>query len=138
MKMLCLCCFAILSLTGCGTEPLCSSDVQQITRDLGSDRYAVTAVRNCGATTDYATVVRVGRAGEPQSAASEIFVADSNHGAATDGQGGAIWLNVVWAAPGQLSVAYASKARVFKRVPDAKGASVRYKASDPYSLPPVP
>ena len=76
--------------------------------------------------------MRIGRAREPQSAATEVFVADSNHGAAAEGPGGAIWLRVVWTAPGQLSVAYDSRARVFKHVLDAKGVSVRYKASDPY------
>ena len=122
MKMARPWCSAILSLAGCGAEPLCSSDVIRVARDIGSDRYAVTATRDCGATTDYATILRIGRASEPQSAASEVFVADSNHGAAAEGPEGAIWLKVVWTAPGQLSVAYDSRARVFKHVLDAKGA----------------
>ena len=119
-------------------KPLCSSEVLQVARDIGSDRYASTSVRNCGATTDYATVVRVGRASEPQSAAREVFVADSDHGAATSGSRDSIWTNVVWTAPGKLSVAYASKARIFKRLPDAKGASIIYRASDRISSFPVP
>ena len=135
MKMARPWCFATVSLAGCGAEPLCSSDVTHVARDIGSDRYAVTATRNCGATTDYATILRIGRASEPQSAASEVFVADSNHGAAAVGSGGAIWVKVVWTAPGQLSVAYDSRARVFKRVLDAKGASIRYKTGVPYSRP---
>ena len=138
MKTPRLSCLAILGLTGCGTEPPCSSEVLQVARDLGSDRYAVTAARSCGATTDYATTVRVGRASEPQSAATEVFVADSDHGAATDGLGRGVWMNVVWRAPGQLAVAYATKARIFKRLPEAKGASISYTASDPVSLPAVP
>jgi hypothetical protein len=138
MKTLRLCCFATLGLSACGMQPQCSSEVLQVARDLGSDRYAATSARNCGATTDYATVVHVGRSSEPQSSASEVFVADSDHGAATDGLQGAIWMNVVWTAPGKLSVAYASKARIFKRLPDAKGASISYKASDPLSLPAAP
>ncbi|RKE47677.1 hypothetical protein C8J39_2741 [Sphingomonas sp. PP-CC-1A-547] len=135
MKMARPWCFATVSLAGCGAEPLCSSDVTHVARDIGSDRYAVTATRDCGATTDYATIVRIGRASELQSAASEVFVADSNHGAAAERPGGAIWVKVVWTAPGQLSVAYDSRARVFKRVLDAKGASIRYKTGVPYSRP---
>jgi hypothetical protein len=64
-----------------------------------------------------------------------VFVADSDHGAAPDAGQGAIWTSVVWIAPGQLSVAYASKARVFKQVTTAKGAGITYKASDPLSSP---
>jgi hypothetical protein len=131
-------CSVALALTSCGTEPLCSSNALQVARDLGSGRYATTSVRNCGATTDYATVVSVGRASEPRSAATEVFVADSGHGAATAGSQGAIWINVVWTAPGKLSIAYASKARIFKRVSQAKGASVSFRKSDPLSLPAVP
>lgn len=137
VKMLRLYCLMALSLTGCGAEPLCSSEVLQVTRDLGSDRYATTKVRNCGATADYATIVSVGRASEPQSDATEVFVADSDHGAATNGQRGAVWMDVIWSAPGRLSVAYASKARIFKRKPGAKGASISYKASDPLGAPAV-
>jgi hypothetical protein len=130
-------CVGLWGLTSCGEEPLCSSEVLQVARDLGSDRYATTAVRNCGVTTGFATVVRVGRASEPQSDATEVFVADSDHGAAVRGERGAIWMNVIWSAPGRLSVAYASKARVFKRKISAEGASIAYKAGDPLSLPAV-
>ncbi|MCC2975133.1 hypothetical protein LK533_00405 [Sphingomonas sp. PL-96] len=107
-------------------------------RDLASDRYATTEVRNCGTTTDFVTVVRIGRASQPQTDATEVFVADGNHGTATEGEGGAVWINVIWSAPGKLSVAYASKARIFERKLSAKEASISYKASDPVSLPPVP
>lgn len=128
----------MLCLNSCGAGSPCSTEVLQVARDLGSDRYAATILRNCGATADYATIVRVGRASEPQSDATEVFVADSDHGAATEGARGAIWMNVVWTAPGRLFVAYASKARVFKKDKSAKGASVSFKASDRISLPAVP
>lgn len=129
----------LLSLTSCGSGPICSSKVLQVARDSGSDRYASTEVRSCGATTGFATIVRVGRANEAPADATEVFIADADHGAATDGGGGSIWMSVVWSAPGTLSIAYASGARVFKRLPSAKAASISYKASDPFDglLPPA-
>ena len=127
-----------LGLAGCGSQPSCTSKTLQVARDPGSDRYATTEVRDCGATTDFATVVRVGRASEPQARAEDVFVADSDHGAATNGARGSVWMNVVWTAQGKLSIAYASRARVFKNASGAKGASISYRASDPISLPPVP
>jgi len=105
-------------------------------RDLGSDRYATTAARSCGATTGYATVVRVGRASESQDDAEEVFVADSDHGAARAGGGGRIWTEVVWTKKGQLSINYASGARVFKQRTTAKQASISYRATEPYMMPP--
>lgn len=130
-----LCCVMILGLTGCDIDPPCSSQVLQVARDIGSDRYAATVLRDCGATTDYATVVRVGRAGESQSAAQDVFVAD--RGEAYSFSGHAIWTSVVWTRPGQLSIAYATKARVFRRERAAKGATIRYFESDPINVPPV-
>lgn len=127
-----------LLLSGCGSGGLCSSELLQIAHDPGSGRFAVTERRDCGATVDIATVVRVGTGGENAKDATEVFVADSNHGAATDNSRGAVWMSVVWTDAGKLLVAYASQARVFKREPKARGASIRYKASEPYSLPPVP
>jgi hypothetical protein len=129
---------AALLLTGCNNAGACSSEVLRVARDIGSDRYATTESRNCGATTGYVTMVRVGRASESQDDAVEVFLADSDHGAAIDGGGGTIWTNVVWTAPGRLSVVYATHARLFKQLETAKGASIEYRAGDPIVSPPVP
>lgn len=126
----------LASLYGCEATSECDTRILQVDRDTGSDRYAVTEVKNCGATTDYATIVRVGRASRSQSEAIEVFVADSDGGAATNDERGSIWLNVVWTAPGQLSITHASRARVFKRVGTANGAKIRIRPSAPYALPP--
>lgn len=125
-----------LGLSACSEAPLCSEDVAQVARDPGSDRYATTISRNCGATTDYVTVVRVGRASERQADAEEVFVADSDHGAARDGGGGRIWMEVAWTKSGQLSINYASGARVFKQLSTAKHARISYRATGPFTPPP--
>lgn len=131
-KWLLLCGVPFL-LGGCGAEPMCSSKTLQVAREPGSDRFAATIVRDCGATTGYVTAILIGHAAESPKDATEVFIADSDHGAADDAGGGAIWTNVVWIAPGKLSVARASKARVFKQLSSAKGASITYRASDPLS-----
>lgn len=120
---------------GCGTGSMCSSKTLQVARDPGSDRFAATIVRDCGATTGYVTAILIGHMEESPKAATEVFVADSDHGAADDAGGGAIWTNVVWIAPGKLAIAHASKARVFKQLSSAEGASITYRASDPLSSP---
>lgn len=126
-----------LGLAGCSSQSSCASKILQVVRDPGSDRYATIEVRDCGATTGFATVVRVGRASEPQARAEDVFVADGDHGAAPVGPRGAVLMNAVWTANGKLSIAYASQARVFKNASGAKGATISYKASDPISLPPM-
>jgi hypothetical protein len=126
----------IAVLSGCSQAPLCTSDVVQVARDPGSDRYAVTESRNCGATTDFATVVRVGRASQAQDDAQEVFVADD--GGARGGRRGTIWTNVVWTGPGHLLIARASHARVFKQLATSNGAAIIYRATDPIAPPQVP
>ncbi|MDG5488197.1 hypothetical protein NYR55_06135 [Sphingomonas sp. BGYR3] len=134
----CFCYLSLYGLVGCAAEPLCSTKVLQVARDPGSDRYASTVLRDCGATTDYATVVLVGRANERPSDAVEVFVADSDHGNAPRANAGGIWTSVVWSAPGQLSIVHEAKARVFKRIGTAKGGVISFRAGEPYlSVPPV-
>ncbi len=118
-------------LAACHDEPFCSSQVVHVVRETGTDGYAVVEVRNCGATTDFVTTLRVGHARQAQSAAQEVFVADSNHGTAAPGMGDAIWINVAWVDRGRLNVAYASGARVFKMRPSADGVAVSYRAVGP-------
>jgi len=126
----------IAGLSGCSVAPLCTSDVVQVARDPGSNRYAVTESRNCGATTDFATVVRVGRANQAQDDAQEVFVADE--GGTGGGRRGTIWTNVVWTGPGHLLIARASHARVFKQLAVSNGAVITYRATDPIAPPQVP
>ena len=124
----------LLALAGCGKAPLCSSKIVKVSRDPASDLIATTELRNCGATTDYATIVRVGRAGDPTDEMTEVFVADSDHGAAAAGDGGTVWTSVVWTAPRRLSIAYASHAQLFRHIGAAGNASITYRADEP-SLP---
>lgn len=121
----------LLMTIGCSPNVDCATDVVGVARDIGSDRYAVTEVRNCGATTDFTTVVRVGRASEPQSDAVEVFVADSGPGQATTSERGAIATTVTWIAPSSLTIAHDPQARVFKRVTAAKGATISVQSAGP-------
>ena len=123
-------------LNRCSQTPLCTSEVIETARDPGSDRYAVTEARNCGATTDVATVVRVGRASQAQDAAQEVFVADD--GADGSGPRGTVWTNVIWTRPGHLLIARATRAHVFKQLAASNGATISYRATDPFALPPAP
>jgi len=106
--------------------------------DPGSDRYAVVEERDCGATTAKAIVVRVGRASRSPDAASEVFVADNDHGRAPAMEFPNMAISVVWRRPGELSIAYDAEARVFRRLATAEGARITYIATDPISYPPPP
>ncbi|MGN6820290.1 MAG: hypothetical protein ACTHJR_16625 [Sphingomonas sp.] len=128
----------IAGLSGCGQTPHCASEVRQVARDPGSDRYAVTESRNCHGSTSTATIVRVGRGSQVGADAQEVFVADTDDGNAASGERGTIWTNVVWTSPGRLMIAHASRARISKRLTASNGAEINYRATDPIAAPEVP
>nr|WP_294816489.1 hypothetical protein [uncultured Sphingomonas sp.] len=123
-------------LAGCSDT--CANEIISRHTDPGSDLVAYVFKRDCGATTDYATNVAIGRRSENPADAAVIFTADADHGAALQEVGGAIWLRAAWTAPHTLSIAYAEKSRVFTKLGAANGARISYRASSPVALPPAP
>ncbi|WP_261300140.1 hypothetical protein [Sphingomonas alpina] len=124
-------------LTGCGASDLCSNTLVEKLLDPSGTRVAYHYIRDCGATTDYATSIAIGALGEDTAQADVVFTADSGHGAAkADGEG--IWLRMTWARPGMLLVSHAEKARIFRQEGQARGARISYRASDDPVARPVP
>lgn len=127
----------VLSLLAFGCSDSCSSTLLARHIDPASGLVAYVFVRDCGATTGYATNIAIGRLGEPQSEAQVAFTADDDHGAAQT-EGRALWLRAAWTAPGKLSIAYAEHSRVFRKDASVVGAEIHYRESGPPNLPPVP
>ncbi len=76
---------------------------------------AVVFQRDCGATTGFSTQVTVLPAGASlQNEPGNVFVADTNHGAAPSGRGGGPEVAVQWLTDSALHIAHHSSARVFK------------------------
>lgn len=83
--------------------------------------------RDCGATTDFSTQASLLR-GEQElgNEGGNLFVADTDHGAAPSGPGGGPDLQVRWEASGGVVITHHPKARVFKAEMDRSGVRVRY------------
>jgi hypothetical protein len=104
---------------------LCENRVlSELTAPSGNTR-AVVFERSCGATTGFSTHVSVLTASNalPKSAGN-IFVADSDHGAAND-----MTVTVRWAARDQLVIRYPARARVFTKETQANGVAVTYETA---------
>lgn len=94
--------------------------------DLDGALIAYRYVRDCGATTGYATHIAIGRCGEPRKQATIVFIADGDEfGSGTGGDGARSEMR--WIAPRQLSITYSEKARLFRREPTALEARVTYR-----------
>jgi hypothetical protein len=120
----------LLGIGGCARDA-CTNTLVARHVDPATTLIAYVLVRDCGATTDYATNVAIGRTGEPQSNAHVAFTADSGHGAAQI-DGNAIWLRANWTGPGKLSIAYADRSRVFRKEASFAGAQISYRVSAPF------
>jgi hypothetical protein len=88
--------------------------VQQVAAP-GGTRTAVLVVRDCGATTDYASLVAIIRPGAkvPRNRGI-VFSADSGHGATIAQPNNALYVDVSWSDATHLHIAYDSRVRVFK------------------------
>ena len=111
----CLIVFGVLSVvffTACNraVDSLCGNGILQTVRSPDGTLKAVIFERGCGATTGYSEQVSVLPAGDAlPNRAGNVFVADSNHGAAPDGP----QVKASWQSADHLRIAYHKKARVF-------------------------
>lgn len=88
---------------------------------------AVVFQRDCGATTGFSTQVSVLPAGEkPRDDAGNVFVADTDHGAAPAGPGGGPVVEPVWLAEDRLLIRHHRLARVFRSEARAGSVAVAY------------
>ncbi len=128
----------VVALSGCNITGDCGDTVFEKTVDPESGMIAWGYVRNCGATTGFATHVAVGKPNSQLADATTVLIIDSDHGKATMGNPlNAVWIGIGWSGRRNLSVTYASKARVFEKKSSAAGATMTFQASEPYREPSV-
>lgn len=108
---------------GCG---LCGSEIRS-TIPAPSQTYSAVVYRHdCGATTDFTVKVALTR-GE-KGRLSDIFVADSDHGAAPTEPDGAPRADVAWVGDSVLRIEYDKRARVFKQREQVGSVRIDYLA----------
>ncbi|MCL6249754.1 hypothetical protein M3P36_01655 [Altererythrobacter sp. KTW20L] len=91
---------------------------------------AILFQRDCGATSGFSTQASVLTAGEELSGGGNAFVADTDHGAATAGDWGGPWAEIVWIASDHLLVRYAANSRIFEQDERVLGVRISYRRVD--------
>ncbi|MDP3295060.1 MAG: hypothetical protein Q8M37_10010 [Nevskia sp.] len=113
--------FYFLVSTACINEPL-----QEISSPAGLLRIVVFQ-RDCGATTGFSTQASLLSAGQSLSdRGGNLFVADTNHGAAPSGSHGGPIVEVVWLDAAHLRLTHHPRARVFLAVPEVGGVRAEF------------
>lgn len=90
-------------------------------------RKLVVFQRDCGATTGFSTQASLVRVGAGlANEIGNVFVSDTNHGAAPSGPGGGPYLGVLWQSPTIVQLSYHPATRVSKSETKLDGVSISY------------
>jgi hypothetical protein len=91
---------------------------------------AIVFQRDCGATTGFSTQISVLKADRSLgNNPGNLFIADTDHGAAPSGPGGGPRVHVQWASPTSLTVVHDPRARIFLASPASGNVHVLYRAA---------
>jgi hypothetical protein len=114
-----------LGALGGGCQP-CENLV--VGRQSSPDRLrtAVLFHRDCGATTGFSTQISVVRGERLPNEPGNIFVADTNRGAAPAALWGGPLAQMKWLDSSTLEVSYDPRAQIFQKVEAIDGVAIRY------------
>jgi hypothetical protein len=130
-----------MAFRACGSAPLfpCGDEIVGQYPSPDGRRKVLVYVRDCGATTSWATHAVIASTGNSSTDREPVFVADRDHGAAPAGPAHGPELRVRWLDQSSVVLSYDPRARVFRSVEEADGVRIRYEAfSDNQSHDPVP
>lgn len=112
------------------TEDMCGNDIVAELHSPDGLRKVVVFERDCGATTGFSTQVSVLSVNTPlPNQGGNLFVADTDHGAAPSGPGGGPGVKVVWESAQSVVLTHHPKARVFTAETEVEGVRARYVAA---------
>lgn len=119
---------AAASLQGCFFD--CDDEVTRRALSPDGRWLAAAFVRNCGATTDFATHVVVVEAGDEPDDSGKIFVAEA--GSAPRAPQGGPDVRLRWLGADRLEVTYGAGAKIFLQAVRLRGVDIVYRqANDP-------
>ncbi|HEY5804238.1 MAG TPA: hypothetical protein VIT90_11145 [Lysobacter sp.] len=124
---------ALVSVIGLWTmlDSACANDVLAELPSPDGKNKALVFQRDCGATTGYSTQVSVLRSEQALGGDSgNVFVGDTNHGAAPSDPGGGPSLQVHWVGPEALVVSHHPAVRVFAAEPESGSVRITYRVSE--------
>ena len=105
---------AIVLLSGsCDPSDLCRNELLKELKSPNGANKVVIFQRDCGATTGFSTQISILSSNEKlPNAGGDVFIADTNHGAAPSSEGGGPVVEVTWIDDNNLLIKHDSQARV--------------------------
>lgn len=110
---------------------MCANEIISESSSPDGVKRLVVFQRDCGATTGFSTQVSVLSATKPlPNNGGNLYVSDSNHGAAPSGPGGGPAVNVTWVSNQSVVLTHHPKVRVFKSESEVDGVRASYVAAE--------
>jgi len=119
--------FALLAALVSGCSDACKNSTVSTVTAPGGDLKASLFQRDCGATTGFSSQVSITNIAGGPSGAGNVFVADTDHGAASTATWGGPWVEVRWLSPQDLLIRYDASARVFTQNESVSGVNISYE-----------
>jgi hypothetical protein len=105
----------------CRNDPISTADAPR------EGMKAVLFQRDCGATTGFSSQVSLAEGSGAPSGAGNIFIADTDNGAASAASWGGPWVELRWLGPKHLLIRYDAGARVFMQSESVSGVNISYE-----------
>lgn len=106
---------------------LCRNEVISELSSPDGAKKLVVFQRDCGATTGFSTHASILPAGKMiPSQNGNVFISDTDHGAAPSGPGGGPRVEVTWEGPNSVVLSYHPKVRVFVAEREVSGVQIHY------------
>ena len=109
-------------------EDMCCNEIIEQIVSPDKNNKLVIFQRDCGATTGFSTQISIIEVNQIlKNEGGNIFIADTNHGAAPSGPGGGPKVIANWDNNNQITIKYHANARIFKELKKAHGINIKTK-----------
>jgi hypothetical protein len=117
----------LISLSVGACSDTCRNDVVSTAEAPTGTLRAVLFQRDCGSTTGFSSQVSLTEGTRSPSGGGNVFIADTDHGAAKSAPWGGPWVELRWLSPDDLLIRYDGKARVFTQSGSTLGVNITYE-----------
>jgi hypothetical protein len=119
--------FALLVALVAGCADTCKNNPIATANSPAGEMRAVLFQRDCGSTTGYSSQVSLVSTRGTERGGGNVFIADTDHGAAIAAWWGGPWVELRWLSPKHLLIRYDARARVFTQNQTVSGVSIAYE-----------
>jgi hypothetical protein len=118
---------AVFAALVAGCADTCQNTAIATANEPAGKMKAMLFQRDCGSTTGFSSQVSLVSTRGTSRGSGNVFIADTDHGAAIAAPWGGPWVELRWLSPQRLLVRYDAKARVFTQNETVSGVRIAFE-----------